>query len=826
MRSVDRCRPLRHSLRKIVFVLLLLRVLSPNAEAQFTRFQNYNNAQGLADLTVTALAQDRDGYMLLGTQGGLFRYDGASIAAYDAVVGLPPAAWISEITTDVEGRVWVVSTDGIFVRQKAVFKKVDVGNAVFDPSVSHLLAAIENAVYLVLNGRLFQAGVSGDAVGPFHPVFGASDLTQYPALNDLRFVTPDARGGLLIGCGSAICRLADKHLTITGVSQGLPADRWQIALQTPDGTLWARSLDHLAWRRSGQTSFQIVDVPGQRSSFFAGHPEELALISDQHGGILTQRDQGIIGWNGAAWRSYPRHEGGLSASVIEALTFDREGSLWLGSAGYGAYRSQGMGIWEHWTIEDGLPDNNAWALRRTDDGRFWVSTYNGTAALGTHLPVIPGTDYVMAESHRGKLWLAPSGAPLERLDRASGTVERFASVGNVLTAAIDRDNRLWLCTRTKLFVIDDADAAASRINAVFVLSLGRMSVMVDQTRNAWLLSRQGVFRRNPAGRFDLIVPPGLLKGQPMAATLAPDGDLWIATEQEGVDRFHLNGKDLQPLTPVRSPELSSDATLSLSLDHRGWVWVGTDRGIDVWNGTSWRRFDSSDGTISNDLDEYSAYEDTDGSMWFGTSHGLSHLIDPSHLPPPKTLHPRITQLTLGARDLAPNSSITVPWDNAPLIIHFADLDFDTGPVSFRYRLQGLDTVWSETTGRDVRYAHVPAGKFQFELVATSGTHDAVAKAVGFTLHIRAPWWQRWWFYALCAIAGAQIVFCAWQARVRLLLQHKRRLEAVVTARTAEIEAARAELQRKSLEEQERLAGEQRRLEDMVQLRPGDRAGAA
>ena len=818
MTAVRLPRPSARAFGLLMLAVVFLQLLLVNAQAQFTRFQSYNEEQGLGDLTVTALAQDGDGSMLLGTQGGLDRFDGQTITPYDSAVGLPPAAWIAQLTTDEAGRIWVVTTSGVFVRLGTTFRQVGAGKSFFDPAMTHSLASSGGVVFLVADGRLLAARVSADTVGPFRPAFGDATLAAFADLKRTRFVVADGQGGVLLGCGDAICRFGDGRVTEFGRPDGLPAADWQVAVRTTDGTLWTRSLDHLAWLQPGRTSFKVVDIPGQRSSFFAGHPAELGLVPDRHGGVLTQSDQGVLRWDGTAWRSFPHHEGGLPPSVIESLAFDREGSLWAGSSGYGAFRSQGMGSWEHWTTQDGLPDNNVWSIEPSASGRLWVATQSGTVSLPGPASVVGGSNYALAQTRQGRLWAAPMGERLVRIDEASGSVERFAPVGTVLQAAVDRANRLWLCTRSALFVVDDADAPAAAVHPRFVVSQGRMSIGTDAAGTVWMLSRGGVFREDEAGRFQPVVPATALKGQPLAVAVTPNGELWIGTEENGIQRFRLRGGAALPLAPIGMPDISSEATLFLHRDHRGWMWVGTDHGIDVLGRQTWRHYDSSNGAISNDVDEWSVAEGGDGSMWFGTSHGLSHLIDPARQAPVVTLHPSVTQVTLGERKLDLRHSISVAWSAAPLEIRFTDLDFDLGRVGFRYRMVGLDSGWSETTGREARYAHLPARKLRFELVAFNANRDVTSAAVGFTLRINAPWWQRWWFYSLCGVGGALVVLAAWKLRVRLLVQHKRRLEALVGARTAEIEDARRELQAKAIEEQERLAGEQRRLEEMVRVR--------
>ncbi len=806
-------RPRRQLLLAVFLGLLILCSGSQIARAQFTRFQTLTDEQGLGNLTVDSLAQDRAGYILLGTEAGLYRYDGVSLALYDA--GLPSAAWIQQVVTDDAGRVWVVTTNGLYMRNGSTFSRVDTGTTSLYLKSPHFLAVAGGSVVLDVAGTLLRAQVVGSAAGKFSPLFDAATLARTPGLATARFVGPGSDGTLLIGCGVTICRMEAGRVTVLGEVDGLPPDAWQVTLQTPDGTLWARSLNHIAWRKPGHARFTVATLPGQDGSpgvptlgehtSYVANPERLDLLDDQHGGVLTQSAGGLVDWNGATWHAYPHHPGGLPADRIQALMFDREGSLWIGSFGAGAFRSIGLGDWEHWTADDGLPSKIVWSMTRLPNRQFWVATDSGTVALDGTLPGIPaGTNYVAKTTRRGRLWMAPIGTELIRRDPARGVVERFPSIGKVVTAEVDRNNRLWLGTSSGLFMMADADAAAPEARAKLVLAHDTTLVTTDPAGVVWMLSPDGVFRRNVAGHFDLIVPPALLKSGPIALTFSGESDFWIGTNSDGVLRFRMTGAHVEQLTSLVAPVIGSNNILFAHRDHRGWIWLGTDHGIDRFDGKSWRHFDSSGGPITNDINQAAVYEDVDGSMWFGTSHGLSHLLDPTRRPPQTVLHPLVTGLSLGDRIMPVSPSIQVDWSTAPLVVRFVDLDYTHGRnIVFRYWLRGLDAGWSTTTEHEVRYADLPAGRLRFELVAADTVQGSVSVPVGFTIYIRAPWWRRWWFYGLCALAITAVLVGTWQARVRMLLHNQRRLEKMVSERTAEIEHAKItlELAKATLEHQ-------------------------
>ena len=796
----------------------MLLALQP-AAAQFTRFQNYADEQGLGNLTVTSVAQDEDGYILFGTQGGLYRYDGQGIAPFDDKMGLPKGSWIRKVVCDDHGRTWVVTSDGLYVRHRAGFRSVALGARAFKVDNPHLLAAAGSSVVVDVGGTLLRAFVRDDAAGPFAPLLHPAAVAAMPRLATASFVASDANGGFLFGCGNALCRVAaDGSVSAMGPAAGLPADNWQTALHAADGTVWVRSLNHLAWKKPGDALFSVVTVPGLHNTYFAGHEAELEMAGDGAGGVITQADDGYLRWNGRSWIAYPHHGGGVPDGTILAFQIDREGSLWLGSTGYGAFRSLSAGMWEHWTKEDGLPANTVWAITRLPDGKLWVAADGRSVPLDRSSSGVAGTNYILAATRQGRLWLAPFGASLTRLDPARGTSERFPSIGVVKGAIVDKNNRLWLTTSKAVFMIPDADASGPAATPRLVGPISEvLDISMDEGGATWIASPDGVFRWRPdGGPPSLVIPPNALSGSPFSAAFSPAGELWVATQSGGVLRFKLNGNGFTRLGTIVEPEISSRDILLMHRDRHGRMWIGTDRGIDVFDGRSWRRFDSADGPISNDISQEAVFEDGDGSLWFGTSHGLSHLLEPDHLPVPVMPHPLlITEVTLGGKAIPLHPAASVPWIRGPLNIRFADLDYVGGRnMRFRYKIEGIDTAWNETSERVIQYAALPTGDLDFTLVAVDLTHNRRQTSSTLRIRILAPWWQQRSLYWSGLLALVVLLTVAWRMRVRFLLRRQERLEAMISARTLEIEQAREELYQRS-----RL--EQQRLEEMVDVRTAE-----
>ena len=764
------------------------------AQAQYIRFQAYSDEQGLGNLAVTSIAQDRAGFVLVGTESGLYRYDSVSFTPLDLSFGLPANQRVYSIHVDAEGRTWLALGGSLYLSTGGRFARI-ASDQQIPLEGSHRLTELGQDIVVSFGRTVSHATIVGNGIGAFTPLFDAAALAATPALAQASFVAADGRA-LLVGCGSAVCRIEGQRVEVLDQHVGLPADTWQTAIRSRDGTIWVRSLSQLAWRPLGGSTFSVVPVPGGHTHYRT-HPDTVELLEDPAGRILTQNDDGLLARVGQEWRPCMPQEDGPPAGSIRTMMFDREGLLWLGTRGGGVFRSLGYGTWEHWNTSDGLSSNQVWGMVRVPGHPLWATTDADAAPVAGHrtsAQSVSGSNFTAVASRRGRMWFAPIDAPLARIDPATGTSIRIGHLSLVRTELVDRSDRLWIGGKDGLYRIDDADAALPVIQPE--TGLPRQTIfrlLQHPSGDIWALGDRTIYRRHQSGAWEPMASPDILPGQPRSMAFVRPDEIWVGTSSAGVLRFHL-GNRLVPLSPVTAPTIGSNTVMFVQPDSRGWVWIGTDHGIDMFDGRSWRRFEKSSGPSSNDLDESAVYEDVDGSMWFGTSHGLSHLIDPAHLPSKPPLHPLVTRIMLGEHELELRPSLHLKSSRVPLIVSFVTLDFEhERSVRFRYRLVGVDAGWNDTSSHEVRYAGLPPGKLIFQVSAFDPVHGNMSAPASFVIKIKAPWWRQWWCYGLECLAGSAVVFAAWQLRIRLLLRGQRLLEQMVQDRTREIEQARREL---------------------------------
>lgn len=233
-------------------------------------------------------------------------------------------------------------------------------------------------------------------------------------------------------------------------------------------------------------------------------------------------------------------------------------------------------------------------------------------------------------------------------------------------------------------------------------------------------------------------------------------------------------------------------TLFLQIDRRGWVWVGEDQGVQVFDGHIWRSYKADNGLIWDDVDADAFWEDADGSVWIGTSGGLSHFKVPARLavqspPPPIFLTARY------GKENVLHSRGNLPWSKNPFTIDLASLSLkNERGIHFRYRLIGLEQEFVDTTDHEIRYPALSPHAYRFEALAVDHDTGLVSAINSIRFTIAPPWWGT---QGAVAAAGSLMLLFAltiWRWREQVLARRRRELERIVAERTEEIDCRLAE----------------------------------
>jgi diguanylate cyclase (GGDEF)-like protein len=780
-------------LKPFLSVLALLCAM-PAVVSSAQRYSFREYTEGLGNLNIACLVQDHTGYLWVGTQNGLYRYDGTKFQSFGAAQGVPERM-IQSLYVSPDGTLWVATTTGIFFEQR-------------DGHFVEVKSPIPGGQFPQKAGTVFTANRPDQVVTVTRDsafLLRRSSEEQWVAESmhleggNLHSVLYGQDGALWYGCDSDICRMAGGKTTRMSQTLKLPEEKWSNLLLTRDGHIWIRGAVHVGEIDPRTNHFELHDLPGAMVS--EAYP---ALAEDAQGRVITSQGPSLGLWEKDHWRMVTERNG-LPRFEIQDLYVDREGSVWIGVVGHGLKRWVGQDHWEGYTAADGLGDDLVWNALRDQKGRLWIGTESGldyipagqvTPRAWRQAGIVTSRAGALGESADGAIWMGSTAGALVRIDPNSllGTQWRVPEVYDVQA---DNQQHIWVATSAGLY---EADAKGSSHgpalveNHVFGNPRQRFAdLCLDASGHMWAAADEGLFLLDEKGwhRIDL----GASGANPDLIAIDQQGYIWAGGSTQDFMRLRVEGYKVVEIKHIGRPPLLSEQVVSLMVDHRGWVWAGQDAGLTVFDGHAWRSYTQDDGLIWNDTDSFALAEDKDGSMWIGTSGGLSHLLTPDDAPAGAPQAPAFSQVTYGNTVLGNGSS--AQWSSNLVEISMALLSFTgTHEAGIRYRLVGLQSSeWELTRDMEVHYRNLAPGFYRFEVAEADQAGHPISPVASFAFQITPRWWQSRALQIAVAILIIAGLVAAWRHRVGLLMYQKRQLEDAVQRRTVDLEREKGELMR-------------------------------
>jgi signal transduction histidine kinase/DNA-binding response OmpR family regulator len=789
----------------MVAMLCCLSLAMP-VKAQQYSFRYYGTEEGLTNLAVKVLFQDRTGFLWVGTEGGLFRFDGQRFQRYGAADGLPHEVTLS-LGEAPDGSILAGYHGGLFQLKGHRFDNVPLPGA---RGVSSYSGIVFDGV-----GRTFIATECGLVEATIPDGGGKLALRMLPTPAgtggpDAHGIFPE-RGVVWFGCGTSLCRMTEVGVTVFGKPAGLPEGSWMSIRRDGNGDLWLHDQHKFAVLRPGRTRFDASN-PGFPQTAGGGQIEV-----DGKGRLLVPTIEGLTINDGGHFRTVGGREG-LRGPVYSVLR-DREGSVWLGLAGRGLARWRGYDEWQAFTSESGLtseliyqilPLGNGTILAGTEDGLFtgqkvkdqWI--WRRDSRVG-RMPI----HALQLEADRS-IWLGAERHGAARIDAHTGRIEWY-NQGRGLAGlfpyslALDRSRRVWAATDQGLYV---ASLSEKRFHRVEEVPAVRCYAVTEEPGGAILVgATKGVFRLAGGHWRQISTVDGLRHDVVLTIAASRPNEFWVGYWYSGsVTRVRVEGEHLSMTHFGGELGLREEMTYFLGFDARGQLWAGTDQGVHVFTGERWVQYDHNDGLVWDDCDLEGFAAEPDGTVWIGTSGGLARFT-PSSLPRSLRSPPVVfTQLTLGKTGVEKDNDVSTSYASNSLTARYSALTFaHESSMVFRYRLEPLFGDWRETSLQELQFPGLPPNDYRLEVQARDAEGPWSKQSAVFAFKIRPPWWRTWWFLALLGLTPPMLVLLILRQRHLRQKQIQRALEEAVTARTREL------AQEKARVEQERARAEQETL---------------
>ena len=778
--------------------------MSVLAQAQEFRFRYYGKEDGLTNLSVQCILQDSSGFLWAGTDNGLFRYDGKRFTRFGSSEGLSGAT-IASLTQTKDGTLWVGTRLDLARWDGQHFQIVRQGN--FDTvAADH-------------QGRLLAVGKEG-LIAARNMGAGWFFLARRDLAADA--ISVSAAGDLWLAGSGGVSRVLAKDISrifgegqvpkeTWGADQGLAPEPWFDVRSDTSGRVWLRGIDKIFTLEPGADRFTV------RLNSPATTQQNRRMLLDREGRLWLPGSDGVSLWTGHELLPI-REENGLLGGV-DTVFEDHEGSIWLGLSGTGLARWVGRSEWRSWTRMQGLNNNTVWSLARDRDGNVFAGTVAGLNRLEPNgrrwIPLAPslassGVNSIVP-AFDASVWVGLWGKGVARVNR-NGRIRYFGHANGIEAISVyalyrAMDEHLWVASSEGLYRdSSNSDAGAfQRISIPAVTNPKFFGLHEDRSGRLWVWSDQGVLERYNGQWKKYTTRDGLLENQVRYLAEESSGEMWIGYDSApGCSRLRLAGDrmDIKHFTP---PGVGSTPVYSLLVDRRGWLWYGSDQGVYVTDTRnrlagepgSWRRFDKSDGLTWDDCSENALMEGRDGSIWIGTSLGISEFHPPEDIFSQRAPAPAaaVTSVRFGLTKTLnfvlrrPDESYKLEYRDNTVEVTFAGLTLlKDSAVRFKYRLKGLEEQWTESDRGQARYPHLRPGTYLFEGVAQNVDGAWSTTPARLAFEIRSPWWMTWWFWSLSGLTVLSTIRVYWLWRTSRLLENQRKLELLVEKRTMELRA--------------------------------------
>jgi ligand-binding sensor domain-containing protein/signal transduction histidine kinase len=788
--------------------------LDPQRPLDHYGHQVWRSDSGLPQNTVHSMLQTRDGYLWLGTDGGLVRFDGIDFVTFDTE---NTPQFLSDIVYDLfedgSGTLWISTGAGLMSYAGGAFAFYSKAQGLPGETVwfsyedrRHRLWAITSGGPAFFNGKNFAPVAGAEPAGPLTRNGLAEDPQGMLWLGgssgvfalDIRPTTPRLARRLLSGTEVETLRLDHQQNLWIGTGEGL--ERYTGGTVSPfpipnilakaEVTAFAADAAGGMWVGTA-TGVVHLAADGAWLPLPSKGPEVGRvdrLFRDRQGVLWIATERGIFRLEVNRLQSFAPVSA-LAGSRVLSLYEDHEGDLWLGTDGNGLHLLRDQKFTTY-TTSDGLSGNLVRCVFQSSNGDVWIGTdgagLNRRTSTGfAHITTADGLSsnviLSLAGGAGGDLWVGtPDGLNLLH-SKPGQKVEHFTSADGLPDDFIrslfsDHDGSLWIGTRHGL--AHRAGGKFTSFSSMDGLGSDFIGAILRAGNSLWIGTSGGLSRLQGGAFSNYTGRQGLSDNVVTAIAQdrqANEETLWLGTNGGGLNRWRGAGIEAFPSSAQGLP-----ATIyGILEDARGRLWLSSKTGIFRVSPAQMKQagasaavaaYGTADGMNIRECSgsgHPAAWKMADGTLWFATLDGVS-VIDPEHAPENRVPPPVVIEKVLvddQARSLS--QELTIKPGANRLEFQYAGLSFVAPQkVRYRYRLQGFDRDWIDAGSRRAAfYTNLPPGPYRFQVLAAN--NDGVWSTAGASFGLRQlpHYYQTYWFYSALALACLLLGYLVYRWRV-------------------------------------------------------------
>jgi signal transduction histidine kinase/ligand-binding sensor domain-containing protein len=763
----------------------------------------WGTEKGFPGGSISTIAQTSDGYLWIGTDKGLVRFDGSNFRQFDQAI---PSSFrigpVQKLLADAQGNLWILLQSTKLLRYHDGTFELSRGEA-------------ENGITAIGQGTASAVLLSSLAMGTL-TYSGNRFLTvsSAPVVADSASLaygqTPDQRSARLSWTAGVMPdRLAAPTSAVISLAQTTDGKVW---LGTEDRGLFYLQKGRVSAAANGLLGMKVNSLlPLENSELWIGtskgvlhwngveltgagvpssllHVEVLSMVRDRDSNIWVGTTRGLLRFN-ANGISSPARQIPTTGGPVTALFEDREGNIWVGGP-RGLERLRDSAFVTHSIA--GLKSQSMGPLYVDSDEKTWFAPIEGglrwlkggkggaVTAGGLSYDIV----YSITGSGKNDLWVGRQHGGLTHLRYMQGglTAKTYTQADGLAQNSVyavykSRDGTVWSGT---------LNGGVSELRnghfTTYTTANGLASNTVSSIAEAadgtmWFGTPNGLSAMSKNAWHTYTLRDGLSSQDVNCLLLDSTGVLWIGTA-EGLSL--LNAGHIQ--VPGAVPDSLHEPIFGIAEDGNGWLWVATANHVlqvkrtslmgDVLSESDVREYGIEDGLQGTEgVKRYrSVVKDSQGHIWFSTNRGLS-VVNPMRASvnsAPALIHIEAVLADGSPFDL--RAPLRVSAAKQRTTFRYAGLSLSNSErVRYRYKLDGFDHAWSEAvTNREATYANLGAGSYRFHVMASNsdGLWNSSEAAVGF--EVEPTLWQTWWFRLGCVLCVGLATLLVYRVRMHQL----------------------------------------------------------
>lgn len=835
-------------IKLLVFTLFFILFLSFNCDSQQYIFSNYSINEGLSQSVVNCIFQDSKGYLWIGTQNGLNKFNGE---AFEVINYNPLDSnsisnnWIYSITEDKNSNLWIGTKSGLnkYIRNQKIFKPISY-NTEFSKDISEYsydVICLRNGKILINTPPVFTI------INPVTNVAQSyrSKLEFDSSVKDVKIpVIDDIEGNIWIGA-----------------TNGLSS----FSLKTKEFKYYSFS----------NLKGEIYDLPNIT-----------ALYKDKTGEIWAGTTTGLYKLNSRSgqfeeFKSDKNEQFSLTNTCVRSIIEDKNGNIIIGTEGKGLYSisiySKIQNNIQNFTSENSLISHNIIQSLWIDNSEnLWIGTLQGISKTDlkkrkfqlyrkSNTPnSLDLLDNVIASIYKDDnrtLWVGNWGQGLNKIDRTNNTVEHFSTqktnknyISNDFVHVIFEDSHktMWIGTRNGLAIYDKTDNKFIPYYEYFKKSnlptfhdIRIYIIIQDINDNYWIGTQNGLYRINLTNSTIEVFQKESDSNHQISGNLIyslledSEGLIWIATVS-GLDVYNPKSKEIKHYQKDENGKgLCDNFVISLCEGNKGQIWIGTSSFVNMYNkkDSSFTYYSQENGLPNNRI--FEILKDKNQNLWFATGKGLCKFDEKNNSFHTFTLEEGLQSLEFNLRaaysskdgeiffggmngfnafypdsiyknqfipnvvftsfykskgiqkdfiDIENASEVYLNYNDYSFTIEFAALEF-TNPQKNRYAyiMEGISEEWIDIGNRRfVPFSNLQSGEYTFRVKGSNNDEVWNNNPISLKIIISPPWWRSTFSYILYFIVLIILLIILIKVRERRLKSDKKILEQKVLERTTQI----------------------------------------